>query len=125
MKIDKMMLNNIVLGELKDGKLPINSFTARFDKEILLDMQYKLNNKICLTFLEFFTVIDILRFDVKVTLQIRDKEMTVKSNEVMIPTNEMDWFIAQHNPLFVNSSGLTVPELYSVVKNLKLKIEKL
>lgn len=125
MKIDKMVLNNIVLGELKDGKLPINSFTARFDKEILLDMQYKLNNKICLTFLEFFTVIDILRFDVKVTLQIRDKEITVKSNEVMIPTNEMDWFIAQHKPLFVNSSGLTVPELYSVVKNLKLKIEKL
>lgn len=125
MKIDKMMLNNIVLGELKDGKLPINSFTARFDKEILLDIQYKLNNKICLTFLEFFTVIDILRFDVEVTLQIRDKEMTVKSNEVMIPTNEMDWFIAQHNPLFVNSSGLTVPELYSVVKDFKIKIEKL
>lgn len=125
MKIDKMMLNNIVLGELKDGKLPINSFTARFDKEILLDIQYKLNNKICLTFLEFFTVIDILRFDVEVALQIRDKEMTVKSNEVMIPTNEMDWFIAQHNPLFVNSSGLTVPELYSVVKDFKIKIEKL
>lgn len=125
MKIDKMMLNNIVLGELKDGKLPINSFTARFDKEILLDMQYKLNNKICLTFLEFFTVIDILRFDVKVTLQIKDKEIVVKSNEVMIPTNEMDWFIAQHNPLFVNSSGLTVPELYSVVKDLKLKIDRI
>lgn len=125
MKIDKMMLNNIVLGELKDGKLPINSFTARFDKEILLDMQYKLNNKICLTFLEFFTVIDILRFDVKVTLQIRDKEIVVKSNEVMIPTNEMDWFIAQHNPLFVNSSGLTVPELYSVVKDLQLKIDRI
>lgn len=125
MKIDKMMLNNIVLGELKDGKLPINSFTARFDKEILLDMQYKLNNKICLTFLEFFTVIDILRFDVKVTLQIRDKEIVVKSNEVMIPTNEMDGFIAQHNPLFVNSSGLTVPELYSVVKDLQLKIDRI
>lgn len=125
MKIDKMMLNKIVLNEVKDGKLPINSFTARFDREILLDMQYKLNNKICLTFLEFFTIIDILRFDVKITLQIRDKEMVIKSNEVMIPTNDMDWFIAQHNPLFVNSSGLTVPELYLAVKDLKLKIEKL
>lgn len=125
MKIDKMMLNKIVLNEVKGGKLPINSFTVRFDKEILLDMQHKLNNKICLTFLEFFTIIDILRFDVKITLQIRDKEMVIKSNEVMIPTNDMDWFIAQHNPLFVNSSGLTVPELYLAVKDLKLKIEKL
>lgn len=124
MKNQKMLLNELILGELKDGKVNTNDLTVRFDKEVLNDLQQKLDDKICLTFLEFFTLADIIGLDIDIKLTIRNKHLEFNIYEVMVPTNEMDWFINHYNPLFVNSSSLTMPELTRVVTELKIEIAK-